>query len=93
MSLKDIAGHFYFWDISKKLSYVNEFSNYMETFLEDEKVKKLEEFSQSNGLITYPWSHQLHKTVLYEINNFKKYSFYSVKDLIRVIRNKTSHFL
>lgn len=64
MSLKDISNHFYFWDISRKLAFVNEFSNYMETFLEDEKVKKLEEFSQSNGIITYPWSKQFHRTVL-----------------------------
>ena len=65
----------------------------METVLSEDKIRKVEEFSAANDIITYPWSNQVHKVILNELNSFKRYSYNSVKDLIRCIRNKLGHFL
>lgn len=92
MDLNSVENHLYFWDSHKKLAFINEFSNYMETHLDDEKVKKFELTSKEIHAIHLPWSSQLPKEVLVDILNYRKYDFYSIRDIIRVIRNKSSHF-
>lgn len=61
--------------------------------MEDEKLRKFEEFCRANSIIHYPWSARLHRQVLSDFCSFRKYDYGSVRDLIRMIRNKTSHFM
>ena len=60
--------------------------------MDDSKIKKLESYARDYQIIDTPWSRQLDKEFVKEITMFRKYDFYSIKDLIRLIRNKVNHF-
>lgn len=51
-----INDHLFFWNDSKNLAFINEFSNFMETHLDDEKVKKFETAAKDSSAIPSPWS-------------------------------------
>ena len=54
LSLSTVSSHLFFWEDSQILDFINEFSNYMETHLDDEKVKKFELASQILKRFHYP---------------------------------------
>lgn len=38
---KDILDHPFLWDSKRKILFLSDFSNYIETHIDDQKVKKL----------------------------------------------------
>lgn len=54
-------------------------------------ILEIEFESYCTGILARPWDHEIDHNLLGNIGKFRSYNFNSVKDLIRMIRNKHNH--
>ena len=59
---KDIIDHPYLWDSKRKILFLSDFSNYIETHIDESKVKKLESHAKEYNVIKTPWIKEFHFT-------------------------------
>jgi serine/threonine protein kinase len=88
---REICQHPFFWSSSKRLDFLIEFSDRVEQ--EDPKsqlVLALE--SNAAETIGQKWDKKLDSALLEDMGKYRKYDTNSVRDLLRVIRNKKHHF-
>ena len=64
-SLQGLSSHPYLWDSKQKMLYICEFSNYLETCIDDYKVNKMESHCRKLYIIIFPWSRSLHPTMVF----------------------------
>ena len=79
---KDILDHPFLWDSKRKILFLSDFSNYIETHIDDQKVKKLESHAKDYNVIKTPWIKEFHflfvimpSIQVKEISNYRKYDF------------------
>jgi serine/threonine-protein kinase/endoribonuclease IRE1 len=42
--------------------------------------------------MTFPWDKALEPALMKNIEKYRKYNYHSVKDLLRIVRNKRNHY-
>lgn len=90
----DILCHPLFWNSEMRLSFLRDASDRVE--LEDresqsEILKALEGIG-SVALNGSKWDEKLESAFLNDIGRYRRYKYDSVRDLLRVIRNKLNHY-
>ncbi|KAG6555338.1 hypothetical protein Mapa_003381 [Marchantia paleacea] len=90
---QDILQHPFFWDAEKRLTFLKDVSDRVELEIKDPsstlmtELEYLEPFVLCGG-----WDAKLDQALLQNIRGYRRYNFHSVRDLLRVIRNKANHF-
>jgi serine/threonine protein kinase len=90
-SAAEVCKHPFFWSAQKRLDFFVELSD----FLEHESVNAPVVIAmEANGsaVVGRSWDRKLHASLLEDMNRYRKYDTASVRDLLRVIRNKRHHF-
>ena len=57
--LQKLSCHPFLWDSKRKMLFLSDFSNYIETYLDDYKIKKFESSSRDYQIIDTPWTKHL----------------------------------
>ncbi len=60
--LQNLSRHPFLWDSKRKMLFLSDFSNYIETYLDDFKIKKLESYAKDYQIIETPWTRHLDST-------------------------------
>ncbi|XP_012828622.1 PREDICTED: serine/threonine-protein kinase/endoribonuclease IRE1a [Erythranthe guttata] len=89
----DVLYHPLFWSPEMRLSFLRDTSDRVE--LEDREtssdlLKSLE--SVANIALGAKWNEKMEPTFLNNIGHYRRYKFDSVRDLLRVVRNKLNHY-
>ncbi|XP_071922923.1 serine/threonine-protein kinase/endoribonuclease IRE1b-like isoform X1 [Coffea arabica] len=88
-----VACHPLFWDSEMRLSFLRDASDRVE--LEDrEKESELLKALESIGNVALggKWDEKMDTAFINDIGRYRRYKFDSVRDLLRVIRNKLNHY-
>lgn len=91
--MSTVRVHPLFWSFDIRLKFLCDASDRVE--LEDKEnqspiLEDLEEVSQL--ALGGSWADKLDAVFLQNLGKYRKYNYNSVRDLLRVIRNKSSHF-
>ncbi|EGR30358.1 hypothetical protein IMG5_134010 [Ichthyophthirius multifiliis] len=85
-SVQESMDHPYFWNVVRKIAFIQEFSDYIETYDQDQKISLLlEEKAQLEKVSFKQWDKQVDISILSHPKFNKKYNFNSIKDLIRAL--------
>lgn len=90
---QDVMNHPLFWTSDKRLSFLQDVSDRVE--LEDresrsELLNALE--STATVALNGKWDEKMEAAFINNIGRYRRYKFDSVRDLLRVIRNKSHHY-
>lgn len=93
LKAEDVLYHPFFWTSEKRLSFLRDVSDRVE--LEDreggsELLKALE--SAAPVALNGKWDEKMEATFINNIGRYRRYKYDSVRDLLRVIRNKYNHY-
>lgn len=96
-SSKEVCQHLFFWSYAKRLEFLVEFSDRLEHEQPDAPIMlAVEAYSinanSSTSIIGTRWDRRLDPLLLEDMKKFRKYDTSSIRDLLRVIRNKRHHF-
>jgi len=83
--------HPFFWEPSKKLLFIKDASDRVES----EKITApIVEALEAKALLIVgaDWSVRVSNLLIDNIGKYRKYNYGSVRDLLRVIRNKSHHY-
>ncbi|KNA11589.1 hypothetical protein SOVF_133190 isoform A [Spinacia oleracea] len=89
----EVLHHPLFWDSEKRLSFLRDASDRVE--LEDREIdSELLEALEATGAVALggKWDDKLETSFLTNITRYRRYKYDSVRDLLRVIRNKLNHY-
>ncbi|XP_051139823.1 serine/threonine-protein kinase/endoribonuclease IRE1b-like [Andrographis paniculata] len=89
----EVTHHPLFWNSELRLSFLRDVSDRVE--LEDRESKsELLEALESIGKTAFngKWDENLDTAFINDIGRYRRYKFNSVRDLLRVIRNKMNHY-
>ncbi|KAF3970774.1 hypothetical protein CMV_005550 [Castanea mollissima] len=89
----DVLHHPFFWDSEMRLSFLRDASDWVE--LEDrENESELLNALESIAAVALngKWDEKMEATFLSNIGHYRRYKFDSIRDLLRVIRNKLNHY-
>ncbi|XP_047954674.1 serine/threonine-protein kinase/endoribonuclease IRE1a-like isoform X1 [Salvia hispanica] len=89
----DVLNHPLFWSAEMRLSFLRDTSDRVE--LEDREVQSdLLKSLENIGPLALGgrWNEKLDPSFLNNIGHYRRYRFHSVRDLLRVMRNKLSHY-
>lgn len=95
-SSAEVLLHPFWWSDAKKLTFLSDVSDRVE--MEDREVGgkrllgSLERDAMKNALGGGEWVPKLDPSLLENLGRYRKYNAAAVRDLLRVIRNKMSHF-
>ncbi|KAL3698877.1 hypothetical protein R1sor_012953 [Riccia sorocarpa] len=90
---QDVLRHPLFWDAEKRLAFLKDVSDRVELEIKDQsstlmgELESLEPYVLCGG-----WDSKLDQALLQNIRGYRRYNFHSVRDLLRVVRNKANHF-
>lgn len=89
----DVLHHPFFWDSEMRLSFLRDVSDRVE--LEDrenesELLNALE--STAAEALKGKWDEKMETAFVNNIGHYRRYKYDSVRDLLRVIRNKLNHY-
>ncbi len=90
-SAREVTHHPFFWSTLKRLDFFTELSDRLEHEHPSADIIRALEI---NGLavVDHSWNRRLDVSLLEEMGKYRKYDPTSVRDLLRVIRNKRHHF-
>jgi serine/threonine protein kinase len=93
-SMDAVIAHPFWWSAEKRISFISDFSHRMENEdrATDPRLIGLLEMYSWQGLNKRAWNKQIDTVLWDESKKFRNYSVDSLRDLIRFIRNKVSHF-
>ncbi|XAR61521.1 Non-specific serine/threonine protein kinase [Bertholletia excelsa] len=89
----DVLAHPLFWDAEMRLSFLRDASDRVELENregESELFKALE--SVAPVALGGKWDEKMESAFINDIGHYRRYKFDSVRDLLRVIRNKLNHY-
>lgn len=90
---QEVLNHPMFWTCEKRLSFLLDASDRVE--LEDreadsELLKALE--STASVALNGKWDEKMEAAFINNIGRYRRYKYDSIRDLLRVIRNKSHHY-
>lgn len=92
-SATDCLRHPLFWDDQKRLQFLLDVSDRVESEPETSSIRLMLERSDLAPLVvSQDWSLLLDQSLIDNLGKYRKYNFSSVRDALRVIRNKKNHF-
>lgn len=89
----DVLHHPFFWSSETRLSFLRDASDRVE--LEDrETASQLLSALESSAAVALngKWDEKMEPAFLNNIGRYRRYKFDSIRDLLRVIRNKLNHY-
>lgn len=92
--MKAVMAHPFWWDFERRVNFIVNLSHRMEkedTVTNPALLRSLENYG-NEVLNKRPWHKQIDKTLWEESKQFRNYSVYSLRDLMRMIRNKVGHY-
>lgn len=91
---RQVCEHPFFWSPDRRLSFICEFSDRLETECDNSiKVAKLLAVEQGAvQVVGISWDTDLDPELVSNVQRFRTYDPSSVRDLLRLIRNKHHHF-
>ncbi|XP_022769421.1 serine/threonine-protein kinase/endoribonuclease IRE1b-like [Durio zibethinus] len=90
---QEVLQHPFFWSSEMRLSFLQEASDHVE--LEDRKSEsELLNALESIAAVALDgkWDEKMETAFINNIGQYRRYNFESVRDLLRVIRNKSHHY-
>jgi serine/threonine-protein kinase/endoribonuclease IRE1 len=93
---KEVCKHPFFWNSQKKLTFLCDFSDRLETDLITQASSNV--FSSlaiergAAEVVGTSWEAKLHSALIDNVQKFRTYDYSCVRDLLRLIRNKHHHF-
>ncbi|KAK4052377.1 bifunctional endoribonuclease/protein kinase ire1 [Microbotryomycetes sp. JL201] len=85
--------HPFFWNAQKRLLFICDASDRFEIMERDPPTPTLLTLeSQSQNIVGDDWQKALDRTLLDNLGKYRKYDGKSVRDLLRVLRNKKHHY-
>ncbi|KDN52510.1 hypothetical protein K437DRAFT_254094 [Tilletiaria anomala UBC 951] len=92
-SAQDIISHPYFWDSSKRLSFLTNASDRFDTMERDPPAPALVSLeSGALDVIGKNWQRRLDQAFVQDLGKFRSYDPKKLQDLLRAMRNKSHHF-
>ena len=92
LSASDCVQHPLFWSDEQKLHFLLDVSDRVEAEPEYSECRLTLERRASDIVGPQGWDGKLHRGLLDNLGKFRKYDFSSLRDLLRVIRNKRHHY-
>ena len=94
---RQVCEHPFFWQPDRRLSFLCDFSDRLEVDSVSDDGRTLPEIVLSvernaSEIVGTSWESQLHGDLVSNVQRFRTYDSSSVKDLLRLIRNKHHHF-
>jgi serine/threonine protein kinase len=86
-----VCNHPFFWLSQKRLDFLVELSDRLEHEKIDAPVVVSME-SNASQIVTRSWDKKLHPVLKEDMGKYRKYDNSSVRDLLRLIRNKRHHY-
>lgn len=88
-----VAQHPFFWNAQRKLGFLQDVSDRLETMERDPPSLASQVLERNaEAVIGSDWRRRFDRAFLEDLGRFRKYDKSSVQDLLRVIRNKKHHF-
>ncbi|GAA95853.1 uncharacterized protein L969DRAFT_50761 [Mixia osmundae IAM 14324] len=90
---KDVLVQPFFWSPAKRLLFVCDASDRFEIMERDPPAPALQSLERSApDIVGDDWLRKLDRTLIDNLGKYRKYEGHSVRDLLRVLRNKKNHF-
>jgi serine/threonine-protein kinase/endoribonuclease IRE1 len=90
-SANQVCNHPFFWSSSKRLEFLIDLSDKIDQEAIDSPIiQALEKNSQL--IVGSGWDKCLYVPLIEDLNKYRKYDISSIRDLLRVIRNKKHHY-
>lgn len=97
---KQISEHPFFWPLDRRLSFLCDFSDRLETDSVQASVDDSSSFlakllaveRNACNVVGSSWDRELHDDLINNVQRFRTYDPSSIRDLLRLIRNKHHHF-
>ena len=90
-SASEMACHPFFWSDEKKLNFLQEASDRVESEKPDSDIRMTLE-TQAPRVVGRHWDTLLGEAILGNLGKYRKYRYDSIRDCLRVIRNKRNHY-
>eukprot|EP01083_Nonionella_stella_P052889 140167_1 len=90
-TIRDALAHPFFWEDEMKLQFLIDVSDRIETDRPDSEVRITME-SRSSRIIGNHWGALIDPELISNVGQYRKYNFGSIRDCLRVIRNKRNHY-
>jgi len=91
-----VCNHPFFWSPFKRLTFLCDLSDRLETNVDiDTSAKKLDPFvieRNATSIVGTAWDTKLHPGLFNNVSKFRSYDPSSVRDCLRLVRNKSHHF-
>jgi serine/threonine protein kinase len=91
-SAAEVSAHPFFWSSAKRLDFLVFVSDRLEREPSNSPIMITLE-SNAAAIVGRHWDRKLHPSFLEDLGKYRKYDTSSVRDCLRVIRNKKHHFL
>ena len=100
LTAKQIAVHPFFWSLERRLAFLCDFSDRLETDAAKSsgddssafRTKLLAVERNASKVVGTSWDQQLHEDLVSNVQRFRTYDPSSIRDLLRLLRNKHHHF-
>lgn len=90
-SAKQLCRHPFLWPAAKRLDFLVEFSDILEHESPDSPIVIAIE-TRAADVVGRSWDRRLDAALLEDMGRYRKYDTSSVRDCLRVVRNKRNHF-
>jgi hypothetical protein len=94
-SAKGVCEHPFFWSSHKKLIFLCDVSDRLETECSSQSTATPSSLSIERGamdVVGTSWESRLDHALVDNVNKFRTYDYACIRDLLRLIRNKHHHF-
>ncbi|KAJ3678662.1 hypothetical protein LUZ60_002465 [Juncus effusus] len=88
---KAVLSHPFFWPSETRLAFLRDTSDRIDKANEPDLISSIESIS----VVAFggnKWNEKLDQALISDLGKYRKYNFDSVRDLLRVVRNKSGHY-
>jgi serine/threonine-protein kinase/endoribonuclease IRE1 len=92
---KEVCHHPFFWSHGKKLMFLSDFSDRLETENPQQIHMSMNALAIERGALDVmgtSWEAKLDEALIDNVQKFRTYDYSCIRDLLRLIRNKHHHF-
>ncbi|KAF3335572.1 Serine/threonine-protein kinase/endoribonuclease IRE1a [Carex littledalei] len=86
----EVLNHPFFWNAELRVSFLRDTSDRIDKANELDLINAME--SVASVAFGGKWNEKLDPALIADLGRYRKYNFESVRDLLRVIRNKSGHY-